>query len=431
MPPLPATTAKHRFLAIARAMVVAACLVPGGGSGLAQEADPSAASVGELAGDPGGQSRLPAANTTTRPLRPLGRGFSLDRIDAVARALVRTGQVPGLAVAVVKDGEVLLARGYGVVDIDTGEPVRAHTAFRLASVSKGFASLAMDLLVRQGHVRWEDPILRYRSDLALSRPGAAGQLTVADVLGQRTGLVSNAYDTLIEDGLDYDTMIERLAEARMVCDPGQCHTYQNLAYSLSGDVIEQASGQPYGTFVLEQILRPLHMEDASVGLSGLTSSASWARPHVGTRRGLVSLDKPKPTYYRVAPAAGINASARDMAQWLLAQGGHRPAVAPVDTLGRLHSPVVGTPGQARGSRWRRARLRQAGYAMGWRIYDYSGHEVVFHGGAVQGYRTSVALVPELDFGVALMWNSSSSIPSAFMPTVLDMALGMEGNWLAL
>ena len=402
-------------------------LAMGGGPSLAQ--DPVDAQSLATAGQEA--ATQPVAETTTKPLKPLGRGFSLERVDSVARALVRTGWVPGLAVTVVKDGKVLLAKGYGVVDVDTGERANAHTAFRLASLSMGFASLAMGLLVREGQVRWADPVHRYRPDLALSQPGAARHLTVADVMSQRTGLVRNAYDTLIEDGLGYEAMVDRLAEAKMVCEPGHCYTYQNLAYSLSGDVIEQAGGKPYGTFVTERLLRPLGMDDASVGLAGLTSSPSWARPHVATSRGLVSLAKPKPTYYRVAPAAGVNASAADMAQWLLAQGGHRPDVAPAATLKQLHSPVVATPGQMRSSRWRRARLREAGYAMGWRAYDYAGHEIVFHGGAVQGYRASVALVPELDFGVALLWNSSSSLPSAFMPTILDMALGMEGNWLAL
>src|SRR3546814_15284175 len=95
---------------------------------------------------------------------------------------------------------------------------------------------------------------------------------------------------------------------------------------------------------------------------------------------------PKPTYYRVAPAAGVNASASDMAQWLVAQTGHRPDVLPAPLLSTLHTPVVATPGETRRSSWRRQRLNAAGYAIGWRVYDYAGHRVVYHGRAVQGYR---------------------------------------------
>ena len=139
---------------------------------------------------------------------------------------------------------------------------------------------------------------------------------------------------------------------------------------------------------------------------------------------------PKTTYYQVLPAAGVNASASDMAQYLLAHTGHRPDVLPLPLLATLHQRLVDTPSEIRGSSWRRTRLNSAGYALGWRTYNYAGHDVVFHGGAVQGYRGLIAMVPELDFGVAMLWNSESSLPSGLLPTILDSALGLpEGRWL--
>ena len=149
------------------------------------------------------------------------------------------------------------------------------------------------------------------------------------------------------------------------------------------------------------------------------------------RGGWVALT-PKPTYYRVAPAAGVNASISDMAQWLVAQTGHRPDVLPESLLATLHAPVIDTPTELRGSSWRRERLGAAGYGIGWRVYDYAGHRVVFHGGAVQGYRASIALVPERDLGVVILWNSTSGVPSGLMPTILDSAIGLPtGDWLDL
>jgi len=149
---------------------------------------------------------------------------------------------------------------------------------------------------------------------------------------------------------------------------------------------------------------------------------------VRSRNGWVSLT-PKPTYYRVAPAAGVNASASDMAQWLLAHTGHRPDVLPAPLLATLHSSLINTPGEMR-SGWRRERLHSAGYALGWRTFDYAGHDVVFHAGAVQGYRGLVALVPERDLGIAIMWNGESGLPSGLLPTVLDAALGLPSQrWL--
>ena len=138
--------------------------------------------------------------------------------------------------------------------------------------------------------------------------------------------------------------------------------------------------------------------------------------------------------YRVAPAAGVNASISDMAQWLIAHMGYRPDVLPAPLLSTLHSPIVGTPGEMRGGQrsWRRQRLNAAGYGLGWRVYDYSGHRMVFHGGAVQGYRGAMAILPERDLGVVILWNSGSSLPSGLMPTILDRAIGLsDQRWLAI
>lgn len=139
---------------------------------------------------------------------------------------------------------------------------------------------------------------------------------------------------------------------------------------------------------------------------------------------------PKPNYYRVAPAAGVNASISDMAQWLIAHSGHRPDVLPAPLLATLHAPLIDTPSEIRGSSWRRGRLTSASYALGWRDYNYAGHNVIFHGGAVQGYRGMMALLPEQDMGVVILWNSESPLPSGLMPTILDAALGLpDGKWL--
>jgi beta-lactamase class C len=171
------------------------------------------------------------------------------------------------------------------------------------------------------------------------------------------------------------------------------------------------------------VFKPLGMNDASTGLEGIESSPRWARPHVRGGGGWVAL-MPKPSYYRVLPAAGVNASIDDMSRWLIAQTGHRPDVLPAPLLETLHRPVISTPTELRGSEWRRERLDSAGYAIGWRVYDYAGHQVVFHGGAVQGYRGVVAMLPDRDLGVAILWNSESALPSGLLPTILDSAIGL-------
>lgn len=363
------------------------------------------------------------------PALPLAAGFDIRQFESMAQQLVANQRVPGLAMAVVHNGRILSARGYGITDTSHAQPVDSHTVFRLASLSKSFAGTMTGLLVNDGSLRWDSKLVDYMPTFRLSDVSASQHLTIADLLSHRVGLTHNAFDRDLEQYVDYRTLTQRLAYAPLKCAPGTCYSYQNVAFSLVGDMVFAATGDFYAQEVQRRIFKPLGMNDASLGLEGIQASPSWARPHVRGRGGWVSL-MPKTTYYQVLPAAGVNASASDMAQYLLAHTGHRPDVLPAPLLATLHQPLVSTPSEIRGSSWRRTRLTSAGYALGWRAYDYAGHRVVFHGGAVQGYRGLIAMVPELDFGVAMLWNSESSLPSGMLPTILDTALGLPaGQWL--
>lgn len=366
--------------------------------------------------------------TASERVHPLPADFNVAAVESLAEQLTYGQRVPGLALAIVQGGHVLSARGFGVTDVGNPQPVDAHTVFRLASLSKAFAATTAGLLVNDGTLRWDSKVTDYVPGFRLATPEATSSLTVADVLSHRVGLPYNAYDRDVEANADYYTLTHKLASAPLTCLPGQCYAYQNVAFSLIGDVVYAASGSFYEQAVERRIFKPLGMNDASLGLAGIQASPHWARPHVRSRNGWVSLT-PKPTYYRFAPAAGVNASASDMAQWLLAHTGHRPDVLPAPLLATLHAPLINTPGEMR-SGWRRERLDSAGYALGWRVFDYSGHAVVFHAGAVQGYRGLVALLPEQDLGIAILWNGESTLPSGLMPTILDHAIGLPARrWM--
>jgi beta-lactamase class C len=364
-----------------------------------------------------------------RQVLPPAQGFDVRAFEAMAQQLTVGQRVPGLSMTIVQNGRVLSARGYGVTDVAAPQAVDSHTVFRLASLSKAFAGTMTGLLVADGSLRWDSKVSDYVPSFQLSDPLATRRATVADLLSHRVGLrVHNAYDKDIESDAEYYAVAQKLAYAPLECAPGQCYAYQNVAFSLIGDVVFAATGSFYDQAVDRRIFKPLGMNDASIGLTGIQSSARWARPHVRSRNGWVSVS-PKPTYYRLPPAAGVNASASDMAQWLIAQTGHRPDVLPAPLLATLHSPIIATPGEMRAG-WRRERIYSASYGLGWRVFDYAGHQVVFHAGAVQGYRGLVALVPERDLGIAILWNSDSSVPSGLLPTILDRAIGLPAQqWL--
>jgi beta-lactamase class C len=360
---------------------------------------------------------------------PVASGFNVREFEALAQGLVDRGKTPGLAMAIVQGGQIVSARGYGITDVNNPEPVDLHTVFRLASLSKSFASTTAAKMVAEGKMRWDSRPIDYIPSLQFADPYAAQQLTVADVLSHRVGIVKNAFDRDIEADVEYPALMQKLAYAPMKCAPSECYAYQNVAYSLIGNVVESVSGTTYEQTVARRLFRPLGMFDASYGLEGIAASKRWARPHVGGVGRWTSV-YPKPTYYRVAPAAGVNASISDMAKWLLAQNGYRSDVLPGSMLATLHAPLIDTPGEMGGSTWRHQRLNAAGYALGWRVYDYVGHRLVFHGGLVQGYRGAIALLPERDVGVVVLWNSSSAAPSGLLPTILDRAIGVTPQrWL--
>ncbi|TZF91765.1 serine hydrolase domain-containing protein [Cognatilysobacter lacus] len=371
----------------------------------------------------------PAIPQVVHNTLPIAADFNVGQIETLAQSLVADQKVPGLAMAIVYKGRIVSVRGYGITDMQAAEPVDAHTVFRLASLSKAFAGTLTGLLVNDGSLRWDSKVTQYLPNFQLSDPNATRDVTVANVVSQSTGLPRNALDRDLEAYTPFSTLTQRLANVPLACAPGACYGYQNVAFSLIGDVVFAATGKFYGQEVQRRIFKPLGMNDASVGMEGLESSPRWAHPHVHGRGGWVSV-LPKSTYYQVLPAAGVNASATDMAQWLIAHTGYRPDVLSPSLLATLHTPRVQTPSEMRASAWRRERLSSAGYGIGWRIYNYAGNTLVFHGGAVQGYRGAVAMLPDRDFGVALLWNSESSLPSALVPTILDRALGIPGShWM--
>lgn len=339
--------------------------------------------------------------------------------------------VSGLAAAVIKDEQVLVERTVGYADTSTGERVGGDTVFRLASLSKAFATAMTGLLVDDGRLHWDTRISGMLPTFALNDEAASERLTVGDILSHRVGLPHNTYDNLLEQDEPYEELVDRLKEVPLACPVGECYGYQNIAFSLIGDVVFATTGDFYYHQVEKRIFHPLGMTTATYGRDALESSKSWARPHHRAGEGW-SPFVPAEAYYRVAPAAGVNASIRDMEQWLMAQMGERPNVLPPALLDTLHKPVVETARELHSTPWRRGRLLDAQYALGWRIYDYAGETLVFHAGAVQGYRAMIAFLPKYRFGAIMLWNCESSVPSGLMPMLFDRYLGLpDVNWAGI
>ena len=366
------------------------------------------------------------ANAVSRDAPAIAREFDrwLDGIEA-------SKDVSGLAAAIVKDDKVVLERGVGFADAATHERVGANTVFRLASLSKAFAAAMSGLLVERGQLQWDTRVADMLPAFTLNDVAGAQKLTVRDILSHRVGLPHNTYDNLLEQDEPYELLVDRLKDVPLACPVGDCYGYQNIAFSLIGDVTYAATGDFYYHQVEKRLFHPLGMDTATYGRDALEGSKSWARPHHRTGSGWVPF-VPKESYYHVPPAAGVNASIHDMEQWLIAQMGGRPNVLSPELLTVLHTPLVETEREKRASPWRRGRLLDAQYALGWRIYDYAGTTLVFHAGAVQGYRAIIAFLPKYRFGAVMLWNCESPVPMGLMPMLIDRYLGLpEVNWAGI
>ncbi|MBB6245241.1 beta-lactamase class C [Rhodanobacter sp. A1T4] len=331
--------------------------------------------------------------------------------------------VAGLATAVVIDNKVAFERTVGYADASTQKPITPDTVFRLASLSKAFATALAGLLVQDGKLSWDTKLVDVLPYFKLKDAQAGATATVSDILGQRLGLPRNTYDNMLEGEIPYEELVRKLDEVDMACGVGQCYGYQNVAFGMIGDVVLARTGDFFYRLVDKRIFYPLGMTTASYGLAALESSESWARPHRPSAHGWIPFE-PTETYYRVAPAAGVNASLRDMEKWLIAQMGGRPDVLPQSMLDVLHTPGVTTPTELRATPWRSARLKSADYALGWRVYNYAGETLIYHAGAVAGYRTMIGFFPKYHAGVVTLWNSTGPVPSGLMPMVFDGLLGL-------
>ncbi|MEZ5465757.1 MAG: serine hydrolase domain-containing protein [Lysobacteraceae bacterium] len=379
-----------------------------------------------------------AAALTILLLPALGMAARKPDIAAAQQAIIklsprviRDGRVTGLSVALVHGDRVVMAEGYGETRIGSGDRVQPDTVFRIASLSKAFAGTLAAMLVDEGVLSWDDRISEFLPAFRLKSAQAAANVTVEDILSHRVGLPFNTYDRKLEEAVPYPLLVGQLSKVLPLCDPGDCYSYQNIAFSLIGDMVFSVTGDFYSHQVEKRIFHPLDMDTATFGRDALERNDSWARPHVYKSRRWVAV-RPNENYYHVPPAAGINASVRDMANWAIAQLGHRKDALPADVLKVTRTPRVQTLDQLGNSAWRRERLRDAHYALGWRIYNYAGEPMVFHAGAVEGYRAMIGILPEQDVALVMLWNCENAVPAGLFATVVDRLLGLPSkDWLQL
>lgn len=355
----------------------------------------------------------------------------LGGLDGYVEETMEAWGVPGLALAVVKDGSVVYARGYGVRNADSGDPVDEHTIFAIGSSSKAFTTASVAMLVDDGELAWDDPVNRHLPGLRLHDAYPTHELTVRDLVTHRSGLPRC-------DMLWYATSFDRDEVLRRVrfCEPSSSFRshfgYQNIMFLAAGEIVSEVSGTRWDAFVERRIFGPLSMERSSTSVDSLDGTANVASPH-GEIDGDV---RPVPwkDIDNVGPAGSINSSVAEMARWVrlqLGEGVFRgdTLISP-ESVQEMHSPQMLIDEDSPLRRLLGARGHFAAYGMGWFLHDYEGVKIVEHGGSIDGMRAQVGMVPEEDLGMVVLTNRGGSSPvSALMYRIVDAYLDLpETDW---
>jgi CubicO group peptidase (beta-lactamase class C family) len=357
-------------------------------------------------------------------------------LEAYVESVQKEFEVPGIALAIVKDGKVVVAKGYGVRKMGESARVDDRTLFGIASNTKAFTATALGMLVEEGKLEWDAPVIRYLPWFQLSDPYVTRELTIRDLLVHRSGLGLGAGDLLWWPSSTYNRkeIAKRLQFIPLVKSFRSVYAYDNVLYLIAGEVIEAVSGETWEQFVASHILSKVGMTDSNVRHSDAAGGGNVAATHAEID-GRVRPISPF-TSDNTNPAGGINASARDIAKWMVVQldsgrvaDGTR-VFSPRTTV-QLWSIVTPTPSGNPPPELAALRANFNGYALGFGVRDYRGYKLVQHTGGLPGYVSKVAMIPELKLGVAILTNQESG--EAFESItyyVLDHFLGVSRtNWL--
>jgi CubicO group peptidase (beta-lactamase class C family) len=357
----------------------------------------------------------------------------LDALDAYFAESGDVFKVPGFAVAIVKDGELVFAKGYGVLELGKPEKVSEQTLFAIASNTKAFTAAALAILVDEGKISWDDRVVGFLPYFQLYDPWVTQEMRIRDLLSHRSGLGTFSGD-LLWYGTSYSRS-EVIRRARYLKAGGEFRSdygYSNIMFLAAGQVVEAVTGKSWDAVVETDFFEPLVMSRTVTSVRDLEGMSNVATPH-RERDGRVF-----PLYWynwdSMAPAGGIISSVADMSRWLLLQLGHGTwngdtifSDSTQRTMWTPHISNVVTPGSER--LFPTTHFR--GYGLGWGLMDYEGRKVMSHGGGYDGMFSRVALVPEEGLGLVVLTNSMTSLPTALTYRILDAYLGAEEHdWTA-
>ena len=343
-----------------------------------------------------------------------------ENFDEWVEASRQDWKIPGMAIGIVKDGEVVYAKGFGEKKLGGGEAVDANTIFSIASVSKNITAAALGILVDEGKIDWDDKVTKHIPWFKLKDPWVTNELTIRDALVHRVGsgrVLGNRLQFMTDS--PRDTILYQMRYMDLEKPFRSDYVYNNVMYSLVGQIIEHVEGVTWDEFLQTRLFEPLGMTSATTSITAIKENDNQAYPHQEIEGEVVSIQRRN--WDNAGPAGGVNASINDLNKWMLMQLGtsgeyNGKTIVSRKQMNEIHKPqMVRGQGNAMGP--------QATYGFGWSITDHKGKRVITHGGATDGFNTAMYLMPELELGIIVVGNTFNRLGNAVAYQVMDAYLG--------
>jgi CubicO group peptidase (beta-lactamase class C family) len=351
----------------------------------------------------------------------------LETFDPVVEQALKEFNVPGLAMAVIVDGEVIYQKGFGYRDLESTLPVTSETIFRAGSLTKGFTTFLIGTLIDEGKLNWDGLVIDYLPDFRLYDQYATQNLTLRDLVTHRTGMPRHDF-MWYNSKMSRSEVFRRLRHLEPSCDIRARYQYNNLMYLIAGFALEEASGKKWEELMHQRILDPLDMDHTHLCINDVVNSDNYALPYI-EKEGLLK-QLPLRDFSVIGPAGSINSNVEDLTKWVklqLNQGVYenQTLISPA-TLQEMHTAQVISSGVPEG----RDTTVNA-YGLGWYVNTYRGHYYLFHDGALDGYTTIIGMLPKAGIGIVILANKNlTSLPRCLCLETFDRLLELPPiHWL--
>ncbi len=352
---------------------------------------------------------------------------ALQGFDDYVNKALKDWDVPGVAIAIVKNDKILLAKGYGVKKIGDPAPVTEKTMFAIGSASKAFTAASVAILVDEGKMKWDDAATKYLPGFQLYDPAATRELTVRDLLSHRSGLERG--DLMwYGSAFSRDEILQRVRYLKPSWSFRSQFGYQNIMYLAAGQAVAGVTRMSWDEVIKQKIFKPLGMNASNTSIKDLAKLDNVATPHAKVDSKVVSI--PWRDIDNIAPAGSINSNVLDMAEWVRLHLNE----------GKVNNQTVITTGNVKEMHAPQTIIRREGvweiispeahfmsYGLGWFLHDYKGRKVVQHGGNIDGMSALVAMIPEEKLGIVILTNMNGTmLTEALSFTVYDYFLPPQG-----